>query len=98
MIFHLARVSLPPVPARVLVVLTSAVTRVVMTSAGRSQNVLTRECVTESVPSVLPLSQKPTSPPAMEIPKSASMGSVAQDFTPGRSGCYSSFLFIPVRV
>lgn len=66
--------SVPPVPARVLVVLLGALTRVVMRSVERSRSALTRACVMESVPSAPHLSPRPTSPPATERLKSASMG------------------------
>ncbi len=62
----------PSVRVRVLVVLLSARTRVVMRSAERSPSVPTRECVTEWVPSAPPLSPRPISLPAMERLKSAS--------------------------
>lgn len=91
-------ISLPPVLARALVALLSALTRVVMRSAERSQSALIRACVTESAPSAPHLSPRPTSPPATERLKSASTGWVAADFTPGRTGCYSNFIFIPVSV
>lgn len=91
-------VCLQLVQARVLVVLPSVLTRVVMRSAERSQSALTRACVMESVPSAPPPSLRPISLPAMERPKSASTGWVAEDLRPGRTGCYSNFAFIPVSV
>ena len=82
--------SLPPVPAKVLVVRKSALTRVGTTSAERSRSVLTRACATESVLSAPRPSPKPTSPPATERHKSASTGSVARGFTLfTQSGCHS---------
>lgn len=45
-----------------------------MRSAERSQSALTRACVMESVPSAPHLSPRPTSLPATERLKSASMG------------------------
>lgn len=91
-------VSLPLVRARVLVVLLIARTREVMRSAERSQSAPIRACVMVSVPSAQPRSPRPTSLPAMERPKFASMGWVAEDFRPGRTGCYSNFIFIPASV
>lgn len=94
----IALVSLLLVQARVLVVLSSALTRVAMRSAERSRSVLTRACVTESAPSVLPRSLRPTSLLAMEKPKSASTGWVAEDFRPGKTGRYSNFKLVPSSV